>query len=37
MNKKKKTFLKLNLNQWIAIFGILLMLMVTIGEVISYY
>lgn len=35
--KKKKTFLKLNMNQWIAIFGIILMLLATIGQVISYY
>ena len=35
--KKKKTFLKLNLNQWVAIFCLILVIAIVVGQVIAYY
>ena len=37
MNKKKKTFFGLNVNQIVAIFGLIIMLVSIIGQMFMYY
>lgn len=36
-NKEKKTFLKLNANQWVAIFALIVMIFMVIGQMIAYF